>query len=364
MRHHALRSSCALLAPRALHSPRALCAALLALWLLAPRSAPAEPRCSAAGLKTCQTPTEVWTVSTHDLPLCVDFSEGQPLDRMSSLRVERLTDCGWQPANLADLLASDACRSPTCLYLHGYNNGEADARECGLRVHRALSGESPSRGPLRLIVWMWPSEKTCEPLLDSFRSVAERVEPQAFYLAQFLAQLPCSGDLAIWGHSYGARLATAAVHLLGGGQLCGQGLSAGERLCGLRVLLTAAALDDNWLLPGERYGCALTTARRLTVLVSPTDPVLKRYGHVAQDPAAQALGSVGLNVACLPAESAAKVRQVNVSGLIGVAHVSQRYLRSFAVVDLIRGEILHEQSRLPARWTGNVVGRAAAQRSR
>ena len=93
------------------------------------------------------------------------------------------------------------------------------------------------------------------------------------------------------------------------------------------------------------------------MLTSPADPVLKRYGWTRPDESPQALGGAGLNVACLSADDAEKVRQVNISGLIGVAHVSKRYLRSFGVVDMIRGEILREQAVAPPRWTGNAVGR-------
>lgn len=335
---------------------------ILALGFVAPRPVHAARRTLPAA--RCGD-VQVWSVSTHGLDACdaqtASTAEVAPtkLSAQSSLGVQSWSCCGgWQPADMAGLLASDTCTAPTCIYIHGYNNSEEDARDGGLAVYQALAGGGEHANGLRLIVWMWPSERTAERPIESFRAVADVAEEQAAHLAQFLTALPESCDVVLWGHSYGARLATAALHQLGGGALCGMPpLEKPEQLCCLRAVLTAAALDDDWLLPGERHGCALSALGRLLVLASPADPVLKRYSWTRPGESPQALGSRGIDTSRLTAEDLVKVRQVNVSGLIGVAHVSKRYLRSYGVVDMIREEILRQQAVAPPRWTGNVVGR-------
>lgn len=315
---------------------------------------------SAENATHCQA-VKVWSVSTHGLTPCCD-DDDHPASGGASvcLRVERWEACNrWQAAEMADLVASDACAAPTCIYIHGYNNSQADAREGGLAVYRALAADGSDAERLRVIVWMWPSERSSESPLEGFRTVANVAEHQAMHLAEFLAKLPHTGDMVLWGHSYGARLATGALHLLGGGELLGTTLpETPAGLCCLRAVLTAAALDDDWLLPGQRHGCALSITRRILVLASPSDPVLRRYAWTRPGESPQALGSTGMKSALLSSADAAKVRQVNVSGLIGVAHVSKRYLRSFGVVDMIRAEVLREQAVPPPRWTGNAVGRS------
>ena len=71
--------------------------------------------------------------------------------------------------------------------------------------------------------------------------------------------------LSLWGHSFGARAVTGALHLLGGGQLCGHVLD--ERVHAERapaqVVLLAAALDNDWMMPGHFHGQALSQTSQL-----------------------------------------------------------------------------------------------------
>ena len=61
----------------------------------------------------------------------------------------------------------------------------------------------------------------------------------------------------------------------------------------MRAVLMAAAVDNDWLLPGHQHGLALTQVDRLLLLNNPCDNVLKRYRFLAPY-RPQALGYTGL----------------------------------------------------------------------
>jgi hypothetical protein len=142
------------------------------------------------------------------------------------------------------------------------------------------------------------------------------------------------------GYSYGARIITGALHLLGGGTLAGQTMPAGERPA-IRVALWAAALHDHWLLPGHYHGQALAMADRWLVTYNYCDPVLSRYQWIEKcgDPAALGYSRLyGRNL--LPTELNDRVEEMNVSCLVGGTHDMRPYLYLLPIQNRTRQYVL------------------------
>ncbi len=80
------------------------------------------------------------------------------------------------------------------------------------------------------------------------------------------------------GHSHGARMTAAALHLLAGGEVDDTHLTylppPEQRI---RAVLVAGALDHHWMDPGQRYGMALCRTECLLYMRNDHDIVLSIY---------------------------------------------------------------------------------------
>jgi hypothetical protein len=188
----------------------------------------------------------------------------------------------------------------------------------------------------RLVIWSWPSTQIDGPLQD-VRYKACVSETHAWHLARLLNQIRPDAPISLIGYSYGARLVSGSLHLLGGGELAGRVLDHASPRCPLRAVLLAGALDSHALLPRGRYHAALSQVDHMLVLVNSRDPVLHHYPLLAGlfHKSPPALGYTGLFTAPLgPAE--VKVAQWNVSHFIGKDHDWRRYFANPAIVAQLR----------------------------
>ena len=134
--------------------------------------------------------------------------------------------------------------------------------------------------PTRLVVWSWPSEKVICSYRKNAQLKACRTNIEGYYLASFIDNLPAATPLTLGGYSYGARVVTGGLHLLGGGTLEGRELT--ERQISLtrrstHALLIGAAMANNWLLPGMRHEHAISQVEPLVIMYNPKDFVLHFY---------------------------------------------------------------------------------------
>jgi hypothetical protein len=145
------------------------------------------------------------------------------------------------------------------------------------------------------------------------------------------------------GYSYGARIITGALHLLGGGSLGGTTIPAGDRPA-FRSALWAAALHDHWLLPDHYHGHALGMADRWLITSNGCDPVLSRYQWIEKCGDPVALGYSGMyGRHLLPKELNDRVEELNVSCLVGGTHDMRPYLFSPPIQNRTRQYVLwHE----------------------
>jgi hypothetical protein len=116
-------------------------------------------------------------------------------------------------------------------------------------------------------------------LLRDVRVKATRTDPAGCQLAWLVDQMPSETPISLVGFSYGARIITAGLHLLAGGNL--GSLSLTERAQPSRppvnVVLMGAALHAHWLGDGQYHGLAMTKVNQMFLLNNCGDPAMRFY---------------------------------------------------------------------------------------
>lgn len=214
---------------------------------------------------------DIWLVSTRHLGCpCWDKSSNDV-----DLHVEHYggKGIGWLEASLDEYLASSDPAQPTMVYVPGNRVDWNESIERGRHVRNSVLGCS-NIPPVRFVIWSWPSDQIHGQIKD-VRVKAARTNGEALYLAWFLSQCDPNTQLSILGYSFGSRVTTGALHLLGGGELAGRSLPYAEPRRA-RVALLAAAVHNYWLQPGACHEYALSQMDRLLLQYNSCDPVLKR----------------------------------------------------------------------------------------
>jgi hypothetical protein len=262
---------------------------------------------------------ELWWVSTRHVGCAV-------ADAAPPLHVERLEpERGWREASLDDLLSASGRDAILLVFVHGNRVSGAQSREEGQRVYQELTAGTSDATPVRFVIWSWPSSRVQGQLRD-VRAKAQRTELEGYLLGWFLSQLPPTQRLSLLGYSFGARIATGALHLCGGGVLSGRTLpQTPSAPLPTRVVMLAAALPNTWLFPGAYHQCALPQLDHLLNLFNRCDPVLRRYHLLIKHSRATALGFSGMRVAEL-GNLARKIDQCDVSPSVQKSHELDNYL--------------------------------------
>jgi len=291
---------------------------------------PVDARLDANPLPETGLPTagnQLWLVNAR-------AADPHSSDPEMGLRYWRYEAGEWLPASRGEFLGSAVPDMPTAVYLHGNRISSPQSSCDGWRIYRSFVRQAPAERPFRFVVWSWPSAKIDGELRD-VRVKAARGDCQAYYLAWLVDQLPPEEHVGLIGYSYGARIVSGALHILGGGEVAGQGLN--ERVHPdrrpLRGALLAGAFDNDWLAPGRRHGQAMTQVDRLLITCNCNDPVLRWYSLIdglgSHREALGYKGAVGLR---RWGEASAVVRALDVSGWVGAEHDWTRYLLQPGVV--------------------------------
>ena len=298
---------------------------------------------------------QVWAVSSRGLGC--DVTAGT--QRLRYWRYDR--EQSWVKANLDELLAGDDPEVVTTVFIHGNRIDHCEAFSKGWNAYRRLVACADER-PVRFVIWSWPSDPIRGPIQDA-RIKASRTNPAGYYVAWFVDRLQPGAPVSLWAHSYGARIATGALHLLGGGSVAGYRLkdSQAEPRRPVQAVLLASAVDDHWLLPGHAHGQAMSQLDGLLLVNNGCDNLLKRYQILYPGRGCeQALGYVGLATSRLMADDAAKVRQLDAANVVGREHLFANYLCSPGLVAQMRTHLLFEGQSLPVAQSPPIVPSNAA----
>ena len=299
-----------------------LCCAMACLPLAvgADVEKPFEPRSS----------DQIWLVNTRGV---CDVSGG------SGWSTARYDAGYWKGADDNAFLASDDRETVTVIYVHGNRMDSAGAEARGLAIYRELFS-SHAGGKVRFVIWSWPSTQI-HGLARDVRAKAARSDDEAYLLARFLAPIPENRRVGLIGFSYGARIIGGGLHILGGGQLVGRGMESGER-ASLRIVYWAAAVQNDWLLPGNVHYRAMPLGQSWLNIYTNCDSVLWRFDKVDKCDGSPALGYVGLagGKSYLPADLAGRYEDFDVTHLISGEHRSEPYFFQSEIIRRTREEVL------------------------
>jgi len=281
---------------------------------------------------------EVLLVSTRALGTdCNDKSMSR------GLRCQRLETGGqpiWRTADWRVLLSSPA-HLPTIIYVHGNRVTTGQDRVEGMRVYRSLKSHCRLKGPIRFVIWSWPSEQIRGPIND-FLVKAQRTNPAAWQLAWLLDQLPVEAPISLVGYSYGSRVVSGATHLLAGGRL--GPLTLGERTHPhrppVRAALIAAAYDADWIQSGRFYDQALGQLERLVLVTNKLDPAMRFYHLGNGRGRMHALGKSGVYQPWRLGSATRRLQQIDVTREVGRSHALVDYLAAERKMSLLWHQLM------------------------
>ena len=251
-------------------------------------------------------------------------------------------NCQCVPVCFEQLIAGQIPGAPTCVLAHGSFTRMDDVWEDSECTYCWLRGACP-QVPLNFIYFTWPSEgpfafipnnpfTTPIPTFD-FGVLGRRSELNGFYLADLIGSLPGPTTVSLIGHSLGARTVASSLHLLGGGTVQGQArwnpADCGHRI---RVVLAAAAIEHDWLNPGDRYGCALNRAECLLNLRNECDYALALY-PLRRPFSSRALARTGFTSKDQRklGDRLLQVSELDVTSMIGHGHGWPNYCRQSGI---------------------------------
>lgn len=268
----------------------------------------------------------------------------------------------WRAIDWRQLISQQDNR-PTIIYIHGNRVDPGQDRFEGLSVYRSLVAHRQANGPIRFIIWSWPSEKIPGPIKD-YLVKAKRTDPAAWQLAWLLDKLPQDAQLSLVGYSYGTRVITGATQLLAGGRLGRLRLAARThpQRPPVRAALMAAAFDADWIQPGNYYGRSLTQFERLVLGTNARDPAMRFYhlsngrGHM------DALGKSGVYHPRSLGGASKRLRHIDFTQEVGRSHSIYDYLAADAKMSKLWYELTHvDNQSFAASATPRAVARLKSE---
>jgi len=239
-------------------------------------------------------------------------------------------------SSLPELVAQLDPTQPVCIFVHGsFVEFESQCQQAHA-FYRRLAPCYPGR--LQLIFFTWPSDGPRTgwfPLDVAVRG--RQADFNGFHLAYLISQIPESCPVTMIGHSHGARMILATMHLAGGGTVEGHyfpySMGANRRF---RAVLAAGAMDHNWLNPGQVYCCALNRLECVLNLRNRRDSALGFY-PLSRPFAHRAVARSGftrLDYYLLGANGA-KLHDADVTTAVGASHYWPEYYNSPAVISWV-----------------------------
>jgi hypothetical protein len=298
---------------------------------------------------------EVWLLSTRSLGTKCD-----PRLMASGIRCERrMADGRWQQISWNSTLAAFASPMPTVIYIHGNRVDSGADKSHGLGFYRWLAARKGAGAPMRFVIWSWPSSQIRGRIKD-YEVKAARTQPCGWQLAWAIDQMPTTSPLALIGYSYGARVTTGALHVLGGGAL-GK-LELAERVHPdrppLNVALVAAAMTAQWLRPEGFHGKAVSQAATLVLVNNQLDPAMRFYPMSPMGNGAAALGFAGVPGRDNMGDLGKRIHSVDLTSTVGRHHALDAYLSTSSMFGQAIGEVVDLRAVMPVAQESAIAGRA------
>jgi hypothetical protein len=272
---------------------------------------------------------EVWVVSSRSLG-CPDNEAGPP--QLETWQLD-LSNHTWNASSQDAFLAGSDPAKPTVVWVHGNWKDAGTAREEGLEVYQQLTG-GVSDHPIRFVIFSWPANRT-RGLREDARRKYYRTNSDSYYLAWLVSQIDPKVPVNFVGFSFGAKVVTGALHVLGGGTLAGHALPQPlVARAPMQAVPICAAVNNYALAIDGSNGKALPAVYRMLALNNGCDRALKHYPAVDPCNRPQALGYTGA-VGPL-GENANKLRQVDLCCAVGKEHYWGSYFYNPSIVARMR----------------------------
>src|SRR5687767_5747189 len=277
-----------------------------------------------------RTSDQIWLVNTRGI---CDVSGG------SGWSTARYDAGYWKGSDDNVFYASDDQETVTVIYVHGNRMDAFGAQSRGLAIYRELFSNQTD-GKVRFVIWSWPSNQIHGPLRD-IRAKAARSDDEAYLLARFLAPIPANRRVGLVGFSYGARIISGSLHILGGGEVVGRELESGKR-ASFRVVFWAGGIQNDWLLPGNVHGRAMPLGQIWLNIYNSCDSVLSRFDRIDRCDGSPGLGHTGLagGKSYLPVDLAARYEDFDAAHLLGSEHRSEPYFFTEEIIRRTREAVL------------------------
>jgi hypothetical protein len=288
-----------------------------------------------------ESDSQLWMVSTRHLSTA-DACQGRFDPQFARY------DCqgGWTKSSWQEFAAVDQPGLVTTIFIDGNGADEERADRDGRLAYKLFAQSGCSQQPTRFVIWSWPADRVRGGLKYDASVKACRTSVEGYFLAQFLDRIDPDSRVSLFGYSFGARVTTGALHVLGGGDLDGRRLNhvhPAQRLS-MHAVLLAAALDDDWLLPGHRNGNALAPIDRMLITVNNCDRVLHFYPVLSCGP--EALGYTGVASSSQLGADREKILQIDINSFVGKRHYIHEVFESPALVTLFRNVLLFEEPQM------------------
>jgi hypothetical protein len=274
-------------------------------------------------------PPQYWMVSTR----CSAQSIHERCRAPWGVQVfERACDGRFLGSSMQSLSAQLVPGAPVCIFVHGsFVKWESQCQEAHALYSRLRAGCAMPQ----MIFFTWPSDGPYTGVFPIDLAVRGRqADFNSFHLGYLLSQIPASCPVCLIGHSHGTRVILATMQLAAGGTVEGchfpYSMGNGRRY---RLVLAAGAIDHDWLNPGQPYDRALYPVECLLNLRNRSDLPLTFF-PLTRPFARRAIARSGVTNHDLRhlGYNAAKIREADVTQMVGHSHYWPEYYRHPAVL--------------------------------
>lgn len=283
------------------------------------------------GVAGCSKP-DVWVVSTRRLPAVCRVPMAPALSVERFIEDACANRCGrgrWVRSDLADLLGPDehGIVKPLMIFIHGNRYDGADAKQQGLLLARHCAAACPATGPLRTVIYSWPSDKDGILLRDG-RNKYDRAYAEGRYMAWLLGQVDPERPVGIVGYSFGALITAEALDDLLDAEAAGRSdLQPWRHRPGqTNLMLIAPAVRCDAFAPRGPYRDTLECVDHVSLIINPRDKALEFFPFLDRRLSVAALGHTGMPRRWLPGHI--EYSAVNAEAIIGKKHGLPLYLAS------------------------------------
>jgi hypothetical protein len=235
-----------------------------------------------------------WVVNTRECPQVMGT------DPWPCLKVRRFDARGELVEVDPSVLMTQTVGHPVLIQVQGSLTTPDVALGGLLWTHSWLQWNRALLPDTVVIAFDWPSQRVYRNDIRDVNEKGRRAYIAAYHLARFVQGFPPDNRICLLGQSYGGRVVTSALHLLGGGSLNSQSHDPWIRLPGLRAenhvraIILVAASDHTWLDPANRLDRSLHGCEGLLNLYNRKDEALALYPLLFRSNHHRALGRVGL----------------------------------------------------------------------